>query len=833
MANSIKKLKKLRKLTIAELRGRSAQKAAAFAERRGWSSLTKPPSDNEILKMIDAALGDDRQVLSAEDCLEHFRTRNPKFFAGFADPSRTITEFRSRWGNSEQEIINRANRICDGRFDLLGFRDLSFGNPIDWHLEPVSGKRAPLQHWSELDFLDAELAGDKKIVWELNRHQYFSVLGQAYWLTGDEKYAETFIDHLISWMHQNPPKRGINWASSLEVAFRSISWLWAFHFFKDSQSFTPSLLLRWLKCLYINGRHLETYLSTYFSPNTHLTGEALGLFYLGTLLPELDLAAQWREAGRRILIEQLSRHVRSDGTYFEQSSYYHRYTTDIYSHFLILSRINSGANSSLEEDADDELEDGDRVRLPDLEISEKLSLLFDHLMYIQSPDGTTPFFGDDDGGRLMTLDQRAANDFRATLSTGAVLFGRGDYKYVSREPAEETLWLLGPDALLVLDQLQSQKPTNQSMAFPAGGYFVMRDGWTASANYLLFDCGPHGQDNCGHAHADVLAFELSANGRPLLVDPSTYTYTASKDLRNWFRSSLAHNTLTVDGESSSVPDGPFSWKSIARAELTDWISRDRFDYVNGTHDGYLRLASPVTHARSILFVKNDYWIVRDRVASSAEHLYALWFHLNSDLNGRVDNQQSVVISNFSDEVALKIFAFTSDGHWGWEEAWVSHCYGEREPAPVCVFSANAADEQFVTFLLPRISAVSGSNPASQNVRQVETIGGRAFEVTSETAVDLVMIRDSERVETARMASDFQWTWARFNAGASVPEELVLIGGRSLELEGEEILNSKREINYLTASRDGNESFRISDCEFRNGDPETVEIRNPQSAIRNF
>src|SRR6185436_10565092 len=188
MVDSIRKLKKLIKLTIAELRGRSAQKAAAFAERRGWSSLTKPPSDNEILKMIDAALGDDRQVLSAGDCLEYFRTRNqPKFFAGLADRTATLTKFRSRWGTSEREIIDLANRICGGSFDLLGFHDLSFGNPIDWHLEPVSGKRAPLQHWSELDFLDAELAGDKKIVWELNRHQYFSILGQAYWLTSDEK----------------------------------------------------------------------------------------------------------------------------------------------------------------------------------------------------------------------------------------------------------------------------------------------------------------------------------------------------------------------------------------------------------------------------------------------------------------------------------------------------------------------------------------------------------------------------------------------------------------------------------------------------------------------
>ncbi len=785
------KLGKLRKTSLDELRVRGSQALAAFAERRSWSPQARLPPDQAFLKLLDRGrLGDaaERELTSPLELRDYFRKRSGlAFFAAFSDPGATVADLRRRWPGAEERILGQTERILDGHFDLLGFRNITFGNPIDWHLEPLAGKRAPRVHWSLLNYLDAQVVGDKKIIWELNRHQYFAVLGQAYWLSGDERYAQAFDAHINCWMDQNPPKLGINWASSLEVAFRSISWIWALHFFKYSAALTPQTFLRAAKFLYLNARHLETYLSTYFSPNTHLTGEALGLFYLGTMLPELKLAVRWRETGRRILIEQLPRQVRSDGTYFEQSSYYHRYTTDIYSHFLILSRHNTAGRQVAES-----------------KVEEKLVLLLDHLMYIPRPDGTTPFFGDDDGGRLMMLDQRAANDFRAPLSTGAALFGRGDYKYVAGEVAEETLWLLGADALRKVDRLPAHKPASQSLAFAEGGYYVMRDGWTTTANYLLFDCGPHGQDNCGHAHADALAFEVAANGRPLLVDPGTYTYTASRELRNWFRSSLAHNTLTVDGESSSVPDGPFSWKSIARAEASGWVSRDRFDYVEGKHDGYLRLATPVTHARSILFLKNDYWIVLDRVASNAEHVYALWFHLNSDLNGRVDSEQAIVISDPSDEGALKIVAFAGDGHWGWEEAWVSHCYGEREPAPVCVFSANAADEEFVTFLLP----VAPARLAATRVSEVESIGGRAFEVISETAVDLVMISDGQRVETARMASDFNWTWARFSsAGASVPEELVLIGGQTLELEGQEILKSRSRLTYLAASRSGDE-FRI-------------------------
>ncbi|MEP6913686.1 MAG: heparinase II/III family protein, partial [bacterium] len=418
------KLKKLKNLSWDELHVRSAQKLAAWQEQLR-SSLNQVPDDSALSKLLNGKPNGNVYSSPAE-FVTHFRTRStPQFFAGLANREATVAQLRQTWPEEEGRILEQANRILEGRFDLLGYsgvRSLSFGEPIDWHLEPISKKSTPLVHWSRLDFLDTEVAGDKKIIWELNRHQYFSTLGQAYWLTDDEKYAERFAEHATSWMDQNPPKRGINWASSLEVAFRSISWLWAMHFFRDSPVLTPKLFGDLLKFLYLQARHLETYLSTYFSPNTHLTGEALGLFYLGTLLPEFAEADRWKATGRQILIDELERHVKPDGVYFEQSSYYHRYTADFYTHFLILARTNGES-------------------LPDA-VECKLEALLNHLMYITRPDGTTPLFGDDDGGRLVVLDRRRRNDFRAALSNGAALFMRPDYKFVAGGPAEETLWLL-------------------------------------------------------------------------------------------------------------------------------------------------------------------------------------------------------------------------------------------------------------------------------------------------------------------------------------------------------------------------------------------------------
>ena len=247
-------------------------------------------------------------------------------------------------------------------------------------------------------------------------------------------------------MTHNAPGIGINWFSSLEVAMRSISWIWAFNFFKDSKFLTPELLKTALKYLYVHGKHIEKYLSTYYSPNTHLTGEALGLYYLGTQLSFFKNAENWRKLGEDILYAELDRQILPDGVYFEQSTWYERYTIDFYTHFLILNALNS-----------DETDANFHEKL-----STKLQSALDFLMYITRPDGTTPIVGDDDGGRSLPHGNSQTTDFSAVLSTGAVLFERGDYKFVAREPAEETLWLLGAEGVHRFENLAEEMPDKNS-----------------------------------------------------------------------------------------------------------------------------------------------------------------------------------------------------------------------------------------------------------------------------------------------------------------------------------------------------------------------------------
>jgi hypothetical protein len=620
--------------------------------------------------------------------------------------------------------------------------------------------------------LDSGLVGDSKNIWELNRHQYFTTLGRAYWYTGDEVYARTFVQHLASWMDANPPKLGINWASSLELAFRAISWLWALHFFRESPALSPPVFLRALKFLYIHARHLETYLSTYFSPNTHLTGEALGLLYLGVLLPEFKDSSRWQEAGQRILREQLARQVRPDGVYFEQATQYHRYTTDFYIHASILGAgnglpVNSAVGATLER-------------------------LLDHLMYMTRPDGTTPFLGDDDGGQLVVLDSRAPNDFRGALATGAVLFRRPDYAYVAGEPSQETVWLLGPEGLRQFRDLGKRKPDELSRAFSEGGYFVMRDGWGRRASFAVADCGPHGALSCGHAHADALAVEVVADGCPFLVDAGTYTYTGSLEERNYFRGTAAHNTVTVDGESSSVPTSAFKWGHIARSRLAAWISHPRFDFFEGAHDGFVRLAQPAVHRRSVLFVKRGYWVIRDRIESSGFHRVSVHFHCAPGVTAAVDGDAGLVLTGGGQcrGTTLRIAGFAQGLTITRADECVSPSYGIREPATAGVLTTEGeGDQEVLTFLLPGRGGVR-AEPAAE----IEALRGRAFSVAFGEGTDTLLVGD-HGAEANGVAADADWTWVRRSAHGEVVEFFVL-AGRTLCVDGKLMFRTNDVAGYV-------------------------------------
>jgi hypothetical protein len=519
------------------------------------------------------------------------------------DSQQMIKRFVELFPHSRRKIVHEADNICENSFSVLGYKNLSFGDngDINWHLDPTNKKVSPLIWWQKIDSSDNEAIGDPKVIWELNRHQYFLLLGLAYRLSGDIKYKERLFFLLNSWFTSNPPKKGINWASSIELAFRAIAWIWTYHLLNGENEFPRKLLSTLLGFLHLQAEHIAHNLSTYFSPNTHLTGEALGLFYLGLFLAGDRKAENWAATGKQILLEQLPRHVLEDGGYVERSLWYHRYTVDIYLHFYLLARASN-------------------INLPE-NVETALESLGEFLIYSSRPDRTIPLIGDDDGGRLLPLDRLKAADLRGLFSTLSVIFRRGDFKYLSHGYQEETFWLLGPDSKEVYDNIIPHEPRSISKGFKKTGYFFMRDNWSESANYLAFDCGSHGWLNCGHAHADLLSFQIVSGGQAIVVDPGTYTYCGA--LRDHFRGTECHATVKVDGFSPAITDGLFKWKLTPEHELLDWRTSKTYDYVAGR----MKSDTNWTHLREIFFIKPHLFLISDSLEGDGKHTVEIRFPL--------------------------------------------------------------------------------------------------------------------------------------------------------------------------------------------------------------
>jgi hypothetical protein len=776
MAKPLEKLKKLR--SWDEIKTRGGQALSAYREQKKGAGA---PTDEEFSALIDASVLGGSPVI-AESLWQKFYQHGEKaFFRSLNEPHLAAKHYRQLFGDKRSdETIEAAERILDGTIDLLGFKSVNVGSDIDWHREPLSGKRSPIKHWKEFDDLDTAETGNKKILWELNRHQHFFTLGVAFILTNDERFAARFVAHLESWIEQNPPSMGVNWSSSLEVAFRSMSWIWAFHFFRDSESFTPEIFRRALKYLYLHGRHIERYLSTYYSPNTHLTGEALALYYLGTQFRFLNTSQEWRKIGENILLGEMARQILPDGVYFEQSTWYQRYTLDIFSHFTILRSLDRDASLDLRSE----------------EFEEGLGSAFHHFAHMTMPDGRTPLIGDDDGGRILPLTHAASDDFRGTMAVGAVLLANTGIKYIAARASEEVFWLMGPAGITSFDQLAHAEPKAGSKAFPDGGYFTMRDGWTDTDNMLIVDCGNVGSLSGGHGHADTLSINVAIHGKSVLVDPGTYTYHESREMRDDFRSTAAHNTLVVDDLSSSQPGSTFNWKSRAEAKNGKWITEDRFDYFEGSHDGYRRLSDPVTHKRSILFLKNDYWIVRDTAETTGRHKYSLNFHFAADIIPRIGNDASWI---GNDE--HRIFTFGDRGEWRQQEGWVSKEHGSKTSAPYMSFvSKGEGAQEFFSFIIP---VDHGVEPPM--VTETPAPHGRAFVIRYSGYLDLFVFNDQagRPIKTGVFDTDFQYSWARLSDDR-IPDEALVIGGKSLTMEGTELIHEP--VDFASIRRLGTQLY---------------------------
>jgi hypothetical protein len=473
----------------------------------------------------------------------------------------------------------------------------------------------------------------------LNKMDYFATLMSGYRRTGRVAYVERIDQDTRDWIVSNPrpnqmmkqgPWRG------LEVATRPRNWLPVFYGLQGVPEFSPAARILMLSSLLDHAHYLMLFHTR--AENNIAIGEVATLGVIGCAWPEFRDAKGWRAYSQEHVGRLMEALVYPDGVEAELTTHYQRLCTETFENFV------------------------DTYRQFGYEVADSVVVgvrrMWTYLAYTLRPDGTAPETNDSD-----------RRDIRAKLQAAAKRHDRPDWAFIASNGQEGLRPRIGP-----------------TITFPWAGHAVMRNGWDADAQWSFFDTGPFG---VAHQHHDKLHLSVHAFGRALLVDAGRYDY-ARGPFRDYFVASASHNVLLIDGAGQKrTPD---------RAERPmpggDYGTNPDFDYARGIFDaGYEGVGGRVVHTRTVVYVRNQFWIVADRVETDrARKVDALW-HFAPDC--RVVLEGKTAASTDAEKGNLRIAPV---GGVVWKvgvvagaenpiQGWYSGHYTEKEANPTAIFSA--------------------------------------------------------------------------------------------------------------------------------------------------
>lgn len=646
-----------------------ARRRASRAIRRASDDLFKSYiSDKELRR----SLGNEPFDATASSIRER---REFRLTPGLSDLARTVETIKQFFPGSIDEARREADMIVKHQIRLFG-QTYAMGSRVDWHADPRTGARWPLEHFTRT-LLRHGHGSDVRMVWELNRLHHFAALGRAYALTKDERYTEEFLIQIASWYEENPPRFGVNWTVPMEAAIRAVNIIAAFEMFRASPHMTDEAIELILKTLLAHGRFIRSNLEfSYRSASNHYLSNLIGLFVIGMTVPELNESRRWVRLSAQRLLKEMYRQVLPDGVDYEGATGYHRLVLEIYALFFSLNHANG-------------------IEIPG-EYWERLEAMFDFVRAYLKPDNTAPVIGDSDDGRLIKFKERPAADHSYLTSIAAILLESEAFKQSSRLD-EEALWWFGEEGREAFESLPVDESEARSQAFPQAQIFVQR----AGSLYAIIDCGDHGARGYGsHAHSDALSFEAFAFSRTLLRDPGTFVYTGSNRWRNLFRSTAYHNTVCVDGEEIShiTEDQLFSLGPNVQPRVNRWESTPERDTLDAEHYGYSRLREPVVHRRVITLDKREgYWIIEDVFTGEGAHQFEFFFNFDAGLDVRLEGDQRVIA--YDKYAALAILPVSNNAfETKIATRWVSPCYGTRLRSSGIIYRLHA-DVPFENIML--------------------------------------------------------------------------------------------------------------------------------------
>ena len=583
-------------------------------------------------------------------------------------------EFCRLYPREAEVIVSRAESALRGEFLLFQWKVVGESKIVPWSL--TFDQSRPAEEWPKVHFSDVGFSFDPnrpqrdvKWCWELNRFQHLLCLGAAWKITGDECFAAGVRTQLDDWMQQVRYPIGVQWSSNLEVALRALSWARCHILCMNSKSWSEDFTARFLAGLYIHCRHIDSELSLDHARTNHLLGETAALAHLSILYRPLRGSERWLRRSLDILAQLVPELILSDGVYAEQTTGYFRFVSE-----FLLPLIDTAATNG--------------IRLPEI-VPERLLAGLKFVKALSPTANDIPMIGDADNGMAIGWQISDYWDFSPIFASGATLLGEprliaGMDKY----PAESFLFLGGRGWASFENDARRQSEASGSEAragttcgpllhFPVGGYQISAD----SSFHVVFDGGPLGiYPGFGHGHADGLSFLLYYKRALAIVDPGTFEYNGPVLWREYFRSTMAHNTVSIDGRSQSATLGTFRWSQPLDIILEPPVEGKEWRLLCG------RIKWPgVVHQRFILHIIDRGLIVIDYLEGRGRHrlnwslnLAPLWDLKQHDgtmfaASSRAGGLAMLVLQPKGAEVTALYGSKTSIG------GWYSRFYGLKEP----------------------------------------------------------------------------------------------------------------------------------------------------------
>ncbi|MEE9379548.1 MAG: alginate lyase family protein [Candidatus Lokiarchaeia archaeon] len=455
-----------------------------------------------------------------------------------------------------EDIINNNYRI----FEITH----NFKEKIDWHYSFFDDYSFDIVASEKIDYFGYSYKNaliDVKYVWEFNRHQFLPYLGVAYYITGKEKYAKKYEDLIIDWIENNPPLFGVNWASSLEISIRLITWIFSLWFFRNSEIINNKIFFKKIFRSMFQHAYYLRFFYTRYSFN-HTVGDLFGGYLFSKTFNNLKPLKKWEKKFFKKFRKQIFLHTRSDGVDIEHAINYHRFVLEFFTLFLIFNK----------------------KKLEEKELN-RIEKMFDFLLFTIKPDKTFPTIGDSDDGFVLPLNLYNKNKFKDLINLGSILFNRSDLKFISTKLSFLSLLVLGYEGYLKFKNMPIKKPVKNYHFFDKTGYITFRDSWSKESNYLFLDFGKFGPLHAPHSHSDITNIVLYMNGMDILIDSGTFSYNKSWVMRNLFRSSKSHNVLTINSKNQAQIVTRWLWKDKPQIRRK-FFKKDNHFHFSCYHNGY-------------------------------------------------------------------------------------------------------------------------------------------------------------------------------------------------------------------------------------------------------